>query len=153
MKNLKVGQRLALAFTLIGLVMALSGGFAGLQIWELRVELESIAARALPNTVIAGKFTVSLLDTTRMTRGILLADDPAMVQQEVQTAKKTFKDRAAYLALLLAAYLGDRFGNPPSSAAEIAWTGIVAELILLPWAWWFDHHRKVKDSYPPSQAR
>jgi len=100
MKNLKVGQRLALAFVLIGLVMALSGGFAGLQIWELRVELESIAARALPNTVIAGKFTVSLLDTTRMTRGILLADDPAMVQQEIQAAKRTFKDRAEYLALL-----------------------------------------------------
>jgi len=113
MKNLKVGQRLALAFTLIGLVMALSGGFAGLQIWELRVELESIAARALPNTVIAGKFTVSLLDTTRMTRGILLADDPAMVQQEVQTAKKTFKDRAAYLALL------DQNVKAPAARAQL----------------------------------
>ena len=36
------------------------------------------------------------------------------------------------LALLLAVYIGDRFSSPPSSVAEIAWGGIVAEAILIP---------------------
>lgn len=48
----------------------------------------------------------------------------------------------AYVALLLVSYIGDRLSAPPASAAEIAWTGLVAEVILLPWAWWFDRHRE-----------
>jgi uncharacterized membrane protein len=47
----------------------------------------------------------------------------------------------AYLALLLLSYIGDRFGAPPSGTGDLAWSGIIAEAILLPWAWWFDHHR------------
>ena len=47
----------------------------------------------------------------------------------------------AYVALLLVLYIGDRFSSPPASVAEIAWPGIAAEVILLLWAWWFDHHR------------
>lgn len=50
----------------------------------------------------------------------------------------------AYAAILLLVYLGDRFSAPPGSAGDIAWTGIIAEAILLPWAWWFDHHRVVR---------
>jgi membrane-bound metal-dependent hydrolase YbcI (DUF457 family) len=47
----------------------------------------------------------------------------------------------AFVTLLLVAYLGDRFSSPPSGTGDIAWSGIIAEAILLPWAWWFDHHR------------
>jgi hypothetical protein len=47
----------------------------------------------------------------------------------------------AYVALLLVLYIGDRFSPPPASVSELAWTGIAAEVILLLWAWWFDHHR------------
>jgi membrane-bound metal-dependent hydrolase YbcI (DUF457 family) len=50
----------------------------------------------------------------------------------------------AYVALLLVLYIGDRFSAPPASVAELAWTGIVAEVILLVWAWWFDHHRVLR---------
>ncbi len=50
----------------------------------------------------------------------------------------------AYVALLLVLYIGDRFSPPPASVAELAWTGIVAEVILLLWAWWFDHHRVLR---------
>lgn len=46
-----------------------------------------------------------------------------------------------YLALLLIAYVSDRFSGPPASSKEIAWTGLIAEVILLLWAWWFDRHR------------
>lgn len=48
---------------------------------------------------------------------------------------------AVFVLLLLAAYIGDRFSPPPTSVVAIAWSGIIAELVLLPWAWWFDRHR------------
>jgi LexA-binding, inner membrane-associated putative hydrolase len=48
---------------------------------------------------------------------------------------------AAYVVLLLVLYVGDRFSPPPGSPNEIAWTGVVAEVVLLVWAWWFDRHR------------
>ena len=53
----------------------------------------------------------------------------------------------AYAALLLAAYVGDRFSSPPSGTSEIAWSGVIAEAILLPWAWWFDHHREARTAH------
>ena len=48
---------------------------------------------------------------------------------------------AAFVGLLLVLYVGDRFSGPPPSVGDIAWTGIAAMVILLPWAWWFDRHR------------
>ncbi|HEY1483282.1 MAG TPA: metal-dependent hydrolase [Candidatus Acidoferrum sp.] len=56
----------------------------------------------------------------------------------------------AYVFLLLAAYIGDRFSAPPESSNEIAWSGVIAILILLPWAWWFDHHRIAIQTAPAS---
>ena len=53
----------------------------------------------------------------------------------------------AYVTLLIVLYIGDRFTSPPASVAELAWTGIVAEVILIAWPWWFDRHRA-----PLSQA-
>jgi len=50
----------------------------------------------------------------------------------------------AYVGFLLIAYIGDRFSDPPSSIADIAWTGIVAIVVLIPWAWWFDRHRVLR---------
>jgi hypothetical protein len=47
----------------------------------------------------------------------------------------------AYVALLLAIYIADAFGGAPDSVPEVAWAGLVAPLILIPWAWWFDRHR------------
>lgn len=47
----------------------------------------------------------------------------------------------AYVGLLLALYVGDRFSGPPGSVAEIAWSVIIAGAILIPWAGWFDRHR------------
>jgi hypothetical protein len=47
----------------------------------------------------------------------------------------------AYVALLMAIYVLDAFGSAPGSMSEIAWAGVAAPVILLPWAWWFDRHR------------
>lgn len=55
----------------------------------------------------------------------------------------------SYVVLLLLVYVGDRFSGPPASAAQVAWTGLIAEAILLPWAIWFDIHRTTGER--PSQ--
>jgi hypothetical protein len=50
----------------------------------------------------------------------------------------------AYVAFLLALYIGDQFSSPPANATEIVWPGIFGAFVLIPWAWWFDHHRAVR---------
>jgi len=50
----------------------------------------------------------------------------------------------AYVVLLLAAYIGDRFSSPSADATSIIWPSIIAEVILISWAWWFDHHRALR---------
>jgi len=47
-----------------------------------------------------------------------------------------------YVILLLLAYVSDRFSDPPSSVNQVVWFGILAECIVIPWAWWFDRHRE-----------
>lgn len=49
---------------------------------------------------------------------------------------------ASYVGLLLVLYIGDRFSGPPPSVGAIAWTGIAAPVVLIPWSWWFDRHRE-----------
>jgi hypothetical protein len=50
----------------------------------------------------------------------------------------------AYIILLLTAYVSDRFSDPPSSVNQVVWFGIIAECIIIPWAWWFDRHRELR---------
>jgi hypothetical protein len=54
----------------------------------------------------------------------------------------------AYIVLLMVFYIADRFSTPPSSVGEIAWPAIVASIILIAWAWWFDRHRSAKEEVP-----
>jgi len=54
---------------------------------------------------------------------------------------------AAYIAFLLVVYIGDRFSGPPPSVEAIAWTSVAGSLIMIPWVWWFDHHRTLRSEY------
>jgi LexA-binding, inner membrane-associated putative hydrolase len=47
----------------------------------------------------------------------------------------------AYVVLLLVLYIGGRFSPLPAGTRDIAWSGIIAIAVLIPWAWWFDRHR------------
>jgi membrane-bound metal-dependent hydrolase YbcI (DUF457 family) len=49
---------------------------------------------------------------------------------------------AAYVGLLLVIYAGNGFGPAPDSVTEVAWAAIALPVVFLPWAWWFDRHRK-----------
>jgi len=51
----------------------------------------------------------------------------------------------AYVGLLLLLYISDRFSGPPRSVAAVAWVGIAASAIFVPWAWWFDRHRSANE--------
>jgi hypothetical protein len=59
---------------------------------------------------------------------------------------------AAYIGFLLVVYIGDRFSGPPPSVKDIAWAGIVASVMLIPWAWWFDHHRALRCNHSESRG-
>lgn len=47
----------------------------------------------------------------------------------------------AYVAMLMFFFYADRFSPPPDNMREIAWTGLIATVITLAWAWWFDANR------------
>jgi len=47
----------------------------------------------------------------------------------------------AYVLLLLVFYFGDAFTAPPESVGQIAWPGLIAGVVMMVWAWWFDRHR------------
>jgi membrane-bound metal-dependent hydrolase YbcI (DUF457 family) len=49
----------------------------------------------------------------------------------------------AFVFLLMALYVGDRFSAPPESVRQVAWTAIIASFVFLLWARWFDSHRTV----------
>lgn len=53
---------------------------------------------------------------------------------------------ASYVALLLLLYIADRFDTSLPTVGQLAWTGIVAMILFIPWAWWFDQHREVRSS-------
>lgn len=58
----------------------------------------------------------------------------------------------AYIALLVASYLRNTFSSqlPHSVKAEIAWPGLIAAVVLLLWAWWFDRHRQSTATNAPA---
>jgi hypothetical protein len=47
---------------------------------------------------------------------------------------------AAFVGFILAAYAAN-LGPPPPSVNAIVIVGIAGGLVILIWAWWFDHHR------------
>jgi hypothetical protein len=59
---------------------------------------------------------------------------------------------AAFVALNLGFYIGDRFSSPPANMSQVAWPGVVALAVVFPWAWWFDRHRNVSPTLCPAVA-
>lgn len=56
----------------------------------------------------------------------------------------------AYILLLLFVFISDRFDASVPTVHDIIWSGIIAEIVLLAWAWWFDHHRVPKSEGAPA---
>lgn len=52
-----------------------------------------------------------------------------------------------FIVFLLAAYGAAAFGPPPPSVKKIA-IATLCTAVLIPWAWWFDSHREVRDTEP-----
>lgn len=50
-----------------------------------------------------------------------------------------------FVIFLLLAYGGAVFGPPPPSVKKIA-IATLCSAVLIPWAWWFDSHREVRDT-------
>jgi hypothetical protein len=54
----------------------------------------------------------------------------------------------AFVALNFGLYIADRYSPPPANISQVAWSGVIASVIMLPWAWWFDHHRDISSLSP-----
>lgn len=48
-----------------------------------------------------------------------------------------------YVVLLLVIYIANSFGPAPDGVTEVAWAALALPVVFLPWAWWFDRHRKL----------
>jgi len=57
----------------------------------------------------------------------------------------------AFIIFLLLAYAGAAFGPAPPSVKAIA-IGTLFSWLLIPWAWWFDRHRELREPIPESDA-
>jgi membrane-bound metal-dependent hydrolase YbcI (DUF457 family) len=58
---------------------------------------------------------------------------------------------AGLVALLALLYLSDRLGGPPPPGPEVvAWVGVAAGVVFLPWAAWADRHRTTRRGLPRS---
>lgn len=54
----------------------------------------------------------------------------------------------AFVILNFFFYIADRFSPPPTNMiTDVAWPGVIASAILLPWAWWFDRHRDTREMH------
>jgi methyl-accepting chemotaxis protein len=100
MNNLKVGTRLALGFGAVVAVMALLCGLAAVSISNLSDQISVLAGRRLPNVLVAGKFSTAVLQSARHTRNMLILDDPAKIQAEVESLARQAALRTEYLATL-----------------------------------------------------
>jgi methyl-accepting chemotaxis protein len=100
MKNIEVKYRLGLAFGAIVVLMALAAGFSAHLIANVQGELKALNERRLPNTVVAGKYIATLLQTARITRNMLIFDDAAKIAAEIKVARGTASQRAEHLAFL-----------------------------------------------------
>jgi membrane-bound metal-dependent hydrolase YbcI (DUF457 family) len=58
-----------------------------------------------------------------------------------------------YIAILLFLYLGTGVGEPPPSVSAIIWAGIIASIILITWAGWFDAHRMLSRTSEDRERR
>jgi membrane-bound metal-dependent hydrolase YbcI (DUF457 family) len=54
----------------------------------------------------------------------------------------------AFVALIVYVEISSPFGAPPPSVSAIIWMSVIAEPILIAWAWWFDRHRTACSASP-----
>jgi hypothetical protein len=62
----------------------------------------------------------------------------------------------AFVVFLCAIYAGAAFGPAPPSVKGVA-IGTLCSWLFIPWAWWFDHHREVREKRaattgPPAES-
>jgi len=52
----------------------------------------------------------------------------------------------AYVFVLLALFIIDRFSTAPPTVSQTIWSAIIVEAVLLVWPWWFDRHRDLRSA-------
>ena len=50
----------------------------------------------------------------------------------------------AFLVIVALVYVANIFSPPPPSVRMLGIADLVLSLVLIPWAWWADHHREAR---------
>ena len=83
-KNMRIGQRLALGFGLVILMLLLLAGLSYLRIASLNDEVGNMVDTRYPKTVVANGIKADVNEATRSMLNVLIMTDPSQIQKELQ---------------------------------------------------------------------
>jgi len=100
MGNLKVGVRLGLGFGLVALLLVAALGFGISLIRDLDASVDRLTGHSFPNTVTALQLQVTLEETGRDMRSVILLQDPKRVALVMDRLEASAKKRAVTISQL-----------------------------------------------------
>ena len=100
MGNLKVGMRLGLGFGVVALLLSAALGFGISLIRDLSGSVDHLAGHLFPNTVTALQLQVTLEESARDMRTVILLEDPKRVALVMERIDANAKKRAATISQL-----------------------------------------------------
>jgi methyl-accepting chemotaxis protein len=109
--NLKVGTRLIIGFGLLSAIIAVLVGMAALRLGSLGDIFERISDDRLPKLLKAQEWEISLLQSARHSRNLLIIDDKAALAKEFEAMEEERARRGEILS-----WLQDRITDPEAQA-------------------------------------
>ncbi|QYF95200.1 MCP four helix bundle domain-containing protein [Massilia sp. PAMC28688] len=86
-KNMRIGQRLALGFGLVILMLLLLAGLSYLRIASLNKEVGNMVDNRYPKTVVANAIKADVNEATRSMLNVLIMTDPSQIAKELQNVE------------------------------------------------------------------
>jgi len=98
--NLKIGTRLGMGFAALLLLLALVVGIGVGRSSSLNDNMVGLTEQQLPKLLIANEWIISMLQTARQTRNMLILDDKDKIQAEIAGVMKWKEKRKQYIEKL-----------------------------------------------------
>jgi methyl-accepting chemotaxis protein len=98
--NLKIGTRLGMGFAGLLLLLTLMVGISVGRMSSLNGNVVNMADTQLPKVLVSTEWIVSILQTARQTRNMLLLEDPEKIKAEIAGVMEAKEKRLAYMKQL-----------------------------------------------------
>jgi methyl-accepting chemotaxis protein len=99
-RNMSIGQRLALGFGVIIALLIIVAGMSYLRISSLNAEVDTMVNARYPKTVVANGIKGDVNEATRSLLNVLIMTDPDQIKKELQNVEAREASAAAALAAL-----------------------------------------------------